>query len=263
MKRMPLWFRIAFGASFALMLVPFVVLKTGVGQEAIAYGVANLFESGRLAPLLATDAALPGRFELPADGSYVMNGMPVEYHTYPVRESAASLTRQFQGSFERAGYKHKVVDVEGAPTLVAVHPETKMMLTVRLVRDRMGKPGVRLTQQDLSKLQAGTDVELPRVPTYPRAGQRVHISALEDRPSQSLSYLASGSVGMVEQFYRDEMKAEGWRRLDPPVRLPEGSPVPLFFERNGLESSILVVPLEGSSGTFVMVTLTGEEREDS
>ena len=260
---LPRWFRVFFVVAFALLLVPFVLLKTSIGRDAIAYGIAGAFDGGRLTPLLASDAVLPGRFELPADGTYVINGMPVEYHTYPVRESAASLTRQFQRGFEAAGFEQKLIDVQGGRTLVAVHPETKMMLTVRLVRDRAGKAGVRLTQQDLSKLDAGVDTELPGVPTYPGAGQRLHISSVGGRPAQSLSYVASGSVGMVEQFYRDEMRAEGWQRLDPPVRLPEGSPLTLFFERRGLESSVLIVPQDGMSGAFVMITLTGDAEDAS
>lgn len=262
MRAMPVWFRFAVGATFALLLVPFVVIKTGVGRDAIAYGVSRAIDAG-LPRLLATDAALPERFALPADGSYVINGMPVEYHTYPVRSGPDALTRQFQQSFEAAGYQHKIVDVQGSPTLVAVHPDTKMMLTVRLVRDLRGQAGVRLTQQDLSKFQPDVATEIEGLPVYPGAGQRLHVSTLEGRPSQSLSYVAMGSVAMVEQFYRDEMEGTGWRRLDPPVRPPEGAPLPLFFERGKLESSVLIIPQEDASGAFVMVTLTGDPEEAS
>jgi hypothetical protein len=253
---MPTWFRVAFLAMATALLVPFVLVKTGAGRDAVAQAVRSL--GSRVDPLLAADAAIPDRFALPADGSYSINGMPVEYHTYAVKESAEAVTRKFQLGFERAGYKYRVVDAQGAPTLVAIHPDTKMMLTVRLVRDRAGTPGMRLTQQDLSKLDPAFDARIAGLPLYPRATERVLISSIEGPPWRSLSYSAPGSPRMVEQFYRDEMSARGWRKLDPPVRLPEGSPVSLFFERNGLESSLLTVPIEGSTGAFVMVTLTGD-----
>ncbi|MGH7803047.1 MAG: hypothetical protein ACREQJ_01765, partial [Candidatus Binatia bacterium] len=101
----------------------------------------------------------------------------------------------------------------------------------------------------------------PGVPVYPGAGQRIRISSIEGRPSQSLSYFAAGSVEMVEQFFREEMKSAGWERHDPPLRLPPGSPVTLFFERERLESSVLIVPQSGTSASFVMVTLTGDPEE--
>jgi hypothetical protein len=253
---MPTWFRVALLAMTTLLLAPFVLLKTGAVQDAVAYTVSKLGK--RVDPLLVADAALPGSLALPADGSYSINGMPVEYHTYAVKESADDVSRKFKLGFERAGYKFGVFDVRGTPTLVAVHPDTKMMLTVRLVRDRAGKPGMRLTQQDLSKLDPNFDARIPGMPLYPGAKQRMLISSIKGTPSQSLSYRAPGSPAMVEQFYRDEMSAGGWRRLDAPTRLGGDSPVSLFFERDGLESSLLIVPQEASSGTFVMLTLTGD-----
>jgi len=239
-----------------LLLTPFVLLKTGTGRDAVAYSLSKF--ANRVDPLIAADAVLPGRLALPADGSYSINGMPVEYHTYAVKESADEISRKFKLGFERAGYKFGVFEIQGAPTLVAIHPDTKVMLTVRLVRDRAGKPGMRLTQQDLSKLDPGFDARIPGMPLYPGASQRMLISSIEGAPSQSLSYRAPGSPAMVEQFYRDEMSAAGWRRFDSPTRLGGDSPVSLFFEREGLESSLLIVPQEASSGTFVMLTLTGD-----
>lgn len=256
--RMPLWFRLALGVMFAVLLVPFALLRSGAGRTAVAEALTRSF-GAEIEPMLAAQAMAPERFKLPADGSYSINGMPVEYHTYPVRrESAASTVAKFQDAFERMGFEVKLVPTAGAPTLVGVHPGTKMMLTIRPVRDSVGTPGVRLTQQDLSRFDPGFDARIPGLPVYPGATQRIVISSIEGKPSRSLSYQASGSPGMVEQFYREEMHADGWQRFDPPARLPAGSPVALFFERNGLESSLLIAPEEASTGAFVMITLTGD-----
>lgn len=253
--RMPRWFRFAVFALAAALLVPFVLLKSSSGREALAYATRSV--AGAM-PILDAHAALSGQVALPGDGSYRINGMPVEYHTYAVREDASSITRKFQAGFEKAGYKHGVVAVQGSPMLVALHPETQMMLTVRLVRDRQGTPGMRLTQQDLSKLDPAYDARIPGMPLYPGSTERMLVSSIEGTPSQSLTFQAPGSAPMVEQFYRTEMQAEGWQRFEPPVRLPDGSPVSLFFERDGLESSLLIVPQEGTTASFVMLTLTGD-----
>jgi hypothetical protein len=257
-KRMPLWFRVAVCTMFAVLLVPFVLLHSGSGRNAMADALARSF-GVEMVPMLATQAMLPGAFQFPADGSYSINGMPVEYHTYPVlHETAQSIVGRFQHVFEKSGFQVKLVPTEGSPTLVGIHPDTKMMLTVRPVRDSEGTPGIRLTQQDLSKFDPKFDARIADLPVYPRATQRILISSIEGTHTRSLTYQAPGSAAMVEQFYRDEMHAEGWRRFDPPARLPPGNPVALFFERDGVESSLLIAPQEGSSSTFVMITLTGD-----
>src|SRR5262245_28029967 len=258
---MPIWFRAAVCTMFAALLLPFVLLHSSGGTNAIAEALARSF-GAEVEPMLATQAMIPGSFQLPPDGSYSINGMPVEYHTYAVlHESAQSIVGRFQHVFEQSGFQVKLVPTEGSPTLVGIHPDTKMMLTVRPVRDSEGTPGIRLTEQDLSKFDPKFDARIADLPVYPRATQRLLVSSIEGKRSRSLTYQAPGSAAMVEQFYRDEMHAEGWRRFDPPARLPAGNPVALFFERDGLESSLLITPQEGSSSTFVMITLTGDSAD--
>ena len=259
MSAMPRWFRFAVFGLAALLLVPFLVVRTGIDRGAVAATLASV--AGSFEPVVRAQLALPDQFLLAADGSYVINGMPVEYHTYAAPESPELIVKKFHDGFAAAGYEQAILDAPGAPTLVAVHPETKMMLTVRFVYDQVGTLGMRLTQQDLSKLDPDYKAAIPGLPVYPGATERIAISSGDGSAARSLSFLAKGSPAMVEQFYRGEMRAAGWRLLEAPVKMPPGAPLPLFFEQGALESSVLIVPQEGSSATFVMVTLTGDPEE--
>ena len=259
MSAMPRWFRVFVIGLAAALLVPFFVVRSGLDRGAVAATLSSV--AGAFEPIVHAQLALPEQFTLAADGSYVINGMPVEYHTYAAPERPEQIIRKFQEGFGEAGYEHVTVDSMGSPMLVAVHPDTKMMLTVRFVHDQAGTLGMRLTQQDLSKFDPEFRAKIPGLPVYPGATQQTAISSRQGPPAQSLSFLASGSVTMVEQFYRGEMRAAGWRILEAPVRMPEGAPRPLFFERGKLESSVLIMPRDSASGAFVMVTLTGDPEE--
>lgn len=260
MPRKPWWFRLALVGLATVLLVPFFLLKRSGGVGGLAYALARFVpEAAR--PIVELDPLAHARIELPASGSYTINGMPVVYRTYPIRESAASIERKFRDGFDAAGYASEVVATSTGPLLVAVHPETHVMLTVRLVRDREGKPGMRLTQQDLSKLDPTYDARIPEIPTYPGAEEKVLLAADEGRDTRSLSYSAPGSPAMVEQFYRERMTAEGWTALEPPARLPPGSPLTLFYDRDGYEAGVVVLPREESSGSLVVLTLTAPEED--
>jgi hypothetical protein len=253
--RFPWWFRLVVVALGVFLLVPFLLLKRAGGTDGLAFALGRLVPES-LRPVVALDTDVRARFEVPADGSYTINGMPVVYRTYPARESAESIVRKFRDAFEGAGYRHEIVDSGAGPLLVAVHPVTHVMLTVRLVRDRAGKPGMRLTQQDLSKLDPEFDARIPEMPTYPGADRKVLLASDDGRATRSLSYWAPGSIEMVEQYYRERMAGEGWSALEPPARLPPGAPRTLFFDRAGAEAGVVVVPQEEASGSVVVLTLT-------
>src|SRR5207249_10007398 len=89
-------------------------------------------------PMMEQSVALPRRAAEPANGAYTVNGMLVQYQTMPAPVGAAEAVRRFDKAFHQTGYMTRVIPVLGKPTLVAVHPQTKMLLTVRPGRDGGG-----------------------------------------------------------------------------------------------------------------------------
>src|SRR5207249_1984189 len=145
-------------------------------------------------PVLNADAMLGRRTAEPAKGSYVLNGMHVKYFTMGSPRGGGKTIIQLENLMARAGYVHRIISIQGVPTLVGIHPETKVMLTARPGRDLKGSPAVRFSQQNLSELREDFPAEIPGVPIYPGASGKTLISSDDSPKSESLMYAADGTA---------------------------------------------------------------------
>jgi hypothetical protein len=149
------------------------------------------------------------------------------------------------------------------PTLVGIHPQTKMMLTARPGRDLRGFPVVRLSQQDLSELREDFQAEIPGVPLYPGASGKMLVASEEGPKSESLMYAAGGTVADIRSYYETEMKLAGWSPISGPP-MPEPGPIAvMFFSRDGDEASVLIGEAPNSSSSLVMVTVGGGQSTEA
>jgi len=260
--RLPFWFRAVVFALFAILLVPYFLLRNGAQREALARTLAGSVIRD-LAPVLQTQAVLPGGMVEPADGAYSVNGMRVEYHTYPNRLGVKETFRRFEAAFDRVGYLHRIVPVQGATTLVAIHPETKMLLTVRPGRDPEGNPMLRLAEQNLSELDPSFRAEIEGVPEYPGAKHLMLVSSERGSLSRSLTFTTDDPAAAVARYYARAMRTSGWAPLESPRMLPQPGLEPLFFQKRQAECSVLAIPSAESGETFVMVTMTATDSSAS
>ena len=207
------------------------------------------------APVLTAERALSFRSNEPANGAYTLNGMLVRYRTYPVPAGPDEAISRFEGAFRKAGYRTKVLPVVGQRTLVGVHPETKMMLTMRPGQDRQGRPTLRLSEQDLSRLDPSFRAEIPNVPTYPGATRKMLVKWVEGGRSTALTYAITSSAESVARFYLQEMKIRGWERLVPPAQAPFSGTSVVFFQKGEQECSVVVMPDSEAGETVVLITV--------
>ena len=251
---MPFWFRAAAGFLFAVLLIPYVLLRGGSMGSALAKA-AGIGLARPSAPVLAAERALSLRSNEPANGAYTLNGMLVRYRTYPVPAGPDEAVSRFEAAFRKAGYRTKEVSLGGQRTLVGVHPETKMMLTMRPGHDRRGRPTVRLSEQDLSRLDASFRAEIPSVPNYPGATRKMLVKWVEGGRSTALAYVITSSAESVARFYLQEMKIRGWERLVPPAQAPFSGTSVVFFQKGEQECSVVVMPDREAGDTVVLVTV--------
>jgi hypothetical protein len=257
--KLPRWFRV-------VLVAVFLALATGVGlvsNDGVRQAMANpsLERMVReFLPVMEQSVALPRRQPEPADGAYYMNGMLVEYHTIPAPIGPAETLRRLDAAFHKSGYATRLVPVRGHATLVAIHPQTKMLLTARPGRDRRGAPTVRLAQQDLSKLDPNFRAEIPELPAFPGASNPVLLTSADGPRSASLTFVVNDSADGAAGYYTTELAARGWQPLIPPGGLPFPAVKVLFFEKNGDESYFVAGPGPQAGETLVMITLTEHGR---
>ena len=255
--RFPLWWKVAVGVLFASLLVPYFLLRGGI-SPALARSVFERFQP-QITPLLRTQAALPqfARKE-PLSGAYYLNGMLVQFQTTRARAGLEEVVAKFEKAFKKTGYLSRRVMVQGQPTLVALHPQTTMLLTVRPSRDATGHAVVRLAQQKLSELNPEFRAEITDVPTYPGAQGAMLVQSADDRQAESLTFSLETTPSTVVDYYRQQMPTLGWKT--PGAELPSAPGVSILeFEKNGAQCSVLVFADPESSGAFVMLTKTGKE----
>lgn len=252
-SRMPLWFRAAVAGLFVVLLVPYVLVHGGGPGAAFARSAVGGF--ARRPRAASPDLALLAAARRPDDGSYLLNGMPVRFHTVAVPASAADAIARFERAFREAGYVTHRTTAGGSAMLVGLHPKTSMMLSVRASVDRAGRTAVRLAEQDLSKLDPNFRAEIPGMPVYPGATRKILVEPLRGAGARSLTYTASGSPDSAARFYLAEMRARGWDRVVAPASPPIGDFATLFFRRDGEECSIVIMPSTESGGAIVLATV--------
>jgi hypothetical protein len=249
--RLPRWFRVAVGSLAAALLIPWWLLRSeGLGHALGRSAVDRWVEQA--APWIGPPRALGLPREAPK-GRYFVNGMLVQYATYAAPRGAATMMARFRKGFERAGYEQRELAVGGRRTLVAIHPVTKVMLTVRPERDRTGREMLRLTQQNLGELDRGYRPELPGIPVVPGARGSVLVSATREPRNGTLTYAIDGSPQAAARFYLEEMRRRGWESLEAPAGLA-GNGL-LFFRRGGKECSVMTIPRPSGTGSVVFITL--------
>lgn len=256
-RHFPVWFRVAVVLIFSALLVPYFLLRGGDASEARIASV--LARASDLIPVLRTQAMRSRSIAEPDRGSYRLNGMLVWFQTYPISRGAGNPLGGFERAFEAAGYKYRTFTVQGHPTLVAIHPETKMMLTARFGNLRNGWSTVRLSQQNLSQLDPSFRAEVPGVPAYPDATHKMLIESTEGRKSKSLSYESRSSADWIQRYYEQEMPGRGWARLVPPVDPRQAGLSVLFFEKGGEECSVVVSTDPEGGGSIVLATLSSRQ----
>jgi len=179
----------------------------------------------------------------------------VQYHTLPAPAGPAETLRRFDEGFHKAGYATRYLTVMGKPTLAAIHPQTKMLLTARPGYDH-GKPVVRLSQQDLSEIDPKFRVDVPGLPVISGARNRVLVRSVTGPATTSLTYTVSDAPEGAAAFYSRELAALGWERLMPPLEPPFGGLKALFFEKGSDECYLVAGPGKRPGEAIVMVTLT-------
>ena len=260
-SRFPRWFRMVLVGVFLMLVSVMFLLQRGGVRDALASSLAERLV-GQFAPVMEQTMALPRPRPEPPDGVYTINGMLVQYHTLPAPVGPAETLRRFDEGFHKAGYVTRYLMVMGKPTLAAIHPQTKMLLTARPGYDH-GKPVVRLSQQDLSELDPKFRVDVPGLPVIPGARNRVLVRSVTGPATTSLTYTVSDTPEGTAAFYDRELGVLGWERLMPPVEPPIGGLKALFFQKGGDECYLVTGPGQRPGEAIVMVTLTDKHGGNS
>lgn len=249
----PLWVHFITVATMGSLFLGFLILRSG-GIEARAQSFLDTIGRGA-SPVLNAEAMLGHRRTERAQGSYVLNGMHVKYFTLGAPEGGGKTIIELEKMMARAGYVHRIVRIQGVPTLVGIHPRTKVMLTAKPGRDLQGAPAIRFSQQNLSELRRDFDAEIPGLPTYPGASGKMLISSSDGGKSESLMYTAGGTKEDIRSYYLREMRSSGWSPMAAPAP-PPGLPSSVtFFSRGGKEASVLVVDVPSTAVSLVLVTV--------
>lgn len=256
---LPLWVHLLTACLMGALFLAFLILRSG-GIEARAQSFLEAVARGS-SPVLNADAMLGRQTTEPAEGAYVLNGMHVKYFTMGAPEGGGKTIIKLENLMARAGYIHRIISIQGVPTLVGIHPKTKVMLTARPGRDLRGSPAIRFSQQNLSELREDFDAEIPGVPLYPGASGKMLISSEKGPESESLMYAAGGTAEDVQRYYLAEMKVQGWSPIAaPPPPRGLGTTV-LFFTKEGKEASVLLAEIPHTAGSLVLVTVGGAPGE--
>jgi hypothetical protein len=256
---LPLWLHFVSAGVAGVLFLGFLIVRSG-GFEARAQSFLEAMAQSA-SPILNAQAMLGRRTTESPQGSYTLNGMRVKYFTVGAAQGGGKALIQLENLMARTGYVHRILTVQGVPTLVGIHPETKMMLTARPGRDLRGFPVVRLSQQDLSELREDFQAEISGVPMYPGASGKMLISSDEGPKSDSLMYSAGGTAEDIGRYYVAGMKAEGWSPIPNPAAALGVPMTVLFFAREGQEASVLLAEIPGSAASLVLVTVGASHTE--
>jgi hypothetical protein len=256
---LPLWLHFVTAGVVGALFLVFLILRSG-GVEARAQSFFEAIAQSA-SPVLNADAMLGRRTSQPAKGSYTLNGMHVKYFTMGAPEGGGKTIIELENLMARAGYIHRIISIQGVPTLVGIHPETKMLLTAKPGRDLRGSPAVRFSQQDLSELREDFPAEIPGVPIYPGASGRMLISSEDGAKSESLMYAAGGTAEDIRRYYLTEMGLSGWSPIAAPPA-PAGIPTSvMFFSKAGQEASVVLAEIPQSAASMVLVTVGAGQGE--
>jgi hypothetical protein len=258
-RTLPLWLHFVTAGAMGALFLAFLILRID-GMEARAQSFFEAIAQSA-SPVLNADAMLGRRTTAPAKGSYVLNGMHVKYFTMGAPQGGGKAIIQLENLMARAGYIHRIISIQGVPTLVGIHPETKVMLTARPGRDLKGSPAVRFSQQDLSELREDFPAEIPGVPIYPGASGKTLISSDDGPKSESLMYAAGGTAEDIRRYYLAEMRLSGWSSIAAPPAPPGLAAGVMFFSRAGQEASVLLAEIPQSAGSLVLVTVAAGQEE--
>ena len=261
MKRrgLPSWVHFVTAGVIGTLFLGFLIVRSG-GVEARAQSFFETIAQSA-SPVLNADTMLGRRTTLPAQGSYTLNGMHVKYFTMGAPEGGGKTIIELENLMARAGYIHRIISIQGVPTLVGIHPETKMLLTAKPGRDLRGSPAVRFSQQDLSELREDFPAEIPGVPIYPGASGRMLISSEDGAKSESLMYAAGGTAEDIRRYYLTEMGLSGWSPIAAPPA-PAGIPTSvMFFSKAGQEASVVLAEIPQSAASMVLVTVGAGQGE--
>lgn len=263
MKRrvLPSWVHVVTAGVIGVLFLGFLIVRSG-GVEARAQSFFDLIARSA-APILNADSMLGRRTAEPAQGSYVLNGMHVKYFTMGAPQGGGRTIIELENLMARAGYIHRIIPVQGVPTLVGIHPETRVLLTARPGRDRRGSPAVRFSQQNLSELREDFPAEIPGVPVYPGASGKMLISSDGGARSESLMYAAGGTAEDIRRYYLAEMQLAGWSPIVAPAAPSGLAAGVMFFSRGGEEASVLLAELPQTSAAMVLVTVGGGHAEEA
>ena len=253
--RLPLWFRAVLVVFFLVVAGTLALVTNRDVRAALASTVMDRMLR-QYVPVLEQTVALPRPAAEPANGAYYVNGMLVRYRTLPAPIGPAETLRRFDAGFHQTGYVTRLLTVMGKPTLVGIHPKTKMLLTVRPEVDGSGQAKVRLSEQDLSKLNPRFRAEIPGLPMIPGARGRVLVRSASGREATSLMFTVNDSVDGAVGYYERELAVLGWRRLQAPSATPFGGVRTLFFQKDGKECYLVAGAGARSGDSTVMLMLT-------
>jgi len=256
---LPRWFRAVLGVFFLAVVGTLLLVRNGGVREVLASTILDRVVRDYV-PMMEQTIALPRRQPEPPDGAYYLNGMLVQYHTMPATVGPAETLRRLDVAFHQTGYRTRMLTVMNRPTLVAIHPQTKMLLTARPGRDRAGGYTVRLSQQDLSELNARFRAEIPGLPVVPGARNRILIRSAEGPPVTSMMFTVDDSPDGATSYYLNELRSLGWSRMIPPGQSPLDSMKTMFFEKGQDECYVVAGPGGRTGESFVMVMLSGKGR---
>ena len=247
---MPLWFRATFAAMFALLLAGFLVNRSA----GVAFGRRPAVDTSATPESLLGRTAIPPGKLLPLRGGYRMNGMRVQFNTFPTPDPDGQMT-EIESALKKTGYLVRRGKVQGEETVFGVHPDTKVFVSVTKTTVQNAIPALRLTQQNAGELKADFVAELPGIPEPSDATVKTLVSSLEGDGADTLSFTSASSVDWLGTFYARTMAERGWQQLVPPMGASGARLATLFFAKDGEECSILMMPQPRGPGTGVWITL--------
>jgi len=250
-KSMPLWFRAAFAALFALLLAAYFLVRGE--RSGVAYvGKTSADALAGAEPMMKLESHLP-RALLPPRGGYRMNGMRVQFNTLPTGNVPAQLS-EIEKGLRATGYIVRRATVASEETVFGFHPETKVFISAAATVSS-GVPAIRLTQRDMGELASGFVAELPGIPSAPDAEEKTLITSIDGDGPNTLNYFTQSSPEWIRDFYARTLSEKGWRQLVPPID-PSGPKMAMsFFAKGDRECSILVAADSGQHGNGVWVTV--------
>ncbi len=253
--KLPRWFQAVMVGVFLVLIGAIAVVRQGGVREAMASALVERVIKSYL-PTMEQSLAMPRPVPEPPDGAYYLNGMLVEYHTLPAPIGIEAALQRFDMAFHQSGYATRMLRVLGQRTLVAIHPKTKMLLTVRPGVTAKGMATVRLSQQDLNQVNPAFRPELPDLPTIPGAKNLVMVRSAEGPQTSSLTLTVPDTRAAAIEYYKRELTARGWTTLVPPAQPPFGGLETTFFERGKDECYLLTGPGATPNEAIVMVMIT-------